>query len=68
VPKLEPSETVAKRLVRRYLNGNETVRMRNSPANGRQRMVDMTARDALTKNQMCVLEKLEAASGPLSAY
>ncbi|TIS74753.1 MAG: transcriptional repressor, partial [Mesorhizobium sp.] len=28
----------------------------------------MTARDALTKNQLCVLEKLEAASGPLSAY
>lgn len=28
----------------------------------------MTARDALTKNQLCVLEKLEASSGPLSAY
>ena len=28
----------------------------------------MTARDALTKNQLCVLEKLEAASGPLCAY
>ena len=28
----------------------------------------MTARDTLTKNQLCVLEKLEAASGPLSAY
>ncbi len=28
----------------------------------------MEARTALTKNQLCVLEKLEAASGPLSAY
>jgi len=28
----------------------------------------MTARTALTKNQLCVLEKLEASSGPLSAY
>jgi Fur family zinc uptake transcriptional regulator len=28
----------------------------------------MTARESLTKNQACVLEKLEAASGPLSAY
>ena len=28
----------------------------------------MTARSALTKNQLSVLEKLEAASGPLSAY
>ena len=28
----------------------------------------MAARDVLTKNQLCVLEKLEAASGPLSAY
>jgi Fur family zinc uptake transcriptional regulator len=28
----------------------------------------MAARDVLTKNQVCVLEKLEAASGPLSAY
>ena len=28
----------------------------------------MAAREALTKNQACVLEKLEAASGPLSAY
>ena len=28
----------------------------------------MAAREALTKNQMRVLEKLEAASGPLSAY
>jgi Fur family zinc uptake transcriptional regulator len=28
----------------------------------------MTARAALTKNQLNVLEKLEAASGPLSAY
>lgn len=28
----------------------------------------MAAREMLTKNQACVLEKLEAASGPLSAY
>lgn len=28
----------------------------------------MAARDALTKNQLRVLEKLEASSGPLSAY
>jgi Fur family transcriptional regulator, zinc uptake regulator len=28
----------------------------------------MTARTTLTKNQLCVLEKLEASSGPLSAY
>ena len=28
----------------------------------------MTARDVLTKNQLWVLEKLEAATGPLSAY
>src|SRR5918994_514595 len=28
----------------------------------------MAARDTLTKNQLRVLEKLEAASGPLSAY
>ena len=28
----------------------------------------MAAKDALTKNQLHVLEKLEAASGPLSAY
>ena len=28
----------------------------------------MTAKADLTKNQLCVLEKLEAASGPLSAY
>lgn len=28
----------------------------------------MAARDVLTKNQLCVLEKLETASGPLSAY
>lgn len=28
----------------------------------------MAKKDALTKNQACVLEKLEAASGPLSAY
>lgn len=28
----------------------------------------MTAKAELTKNQLCVLEKLEAASGPLSAY
>jgi len=28
----------------------------------------MAARNALTKNQLCVLEKLEAASAPLSAY
>jgi Fur family zinc uptake transcriptional regulator len=28
----------------------------------------MVARDALTKNQIRVLERLEAASGPLSAY
>jgi len=28
----------------------------------------MTARAALTRNQLCVLEKLEASSGPLSAY
>jgi len=28
----------------------------------------MTARKALTKNQISVLEKLEAAGGPLSAY
>jgi Fur family zinc uptake transcriptional regulator len=28
----------------------------------------MTAREALTKNQAQVLERLEAASGPLSAY
>jgi Fur family transcriptional regulator, zinc uptake regulator len=28
----------------------------------------MAARDVLTKNQLSVLEKLEAASGPLSAY
>jgi Fur family zinc uptake transcriptional regulator len=28
----------------------------------------MAAREALTKNQLCVLEKLEAASAPLSAY
>ena len=28
----------------------------------------MAARDALTRNQICVLERLEAATGPLSAY
>jgi Fur family zinc uptake transcriptional regulator len=28
----------------------------------------MAERDLLTKNQLCVLEKLEHASGPLSAY
>jgi Fur family zinc uptake transcriptional regulator len=28
----------------------------------------MAARNALTKNQTCVLEKLEAAGAPLSAY
>jgi len=28
----------------------------------------MAARDALTRNQVCVLERLEAATGPLSAY
>lgn len=28
----------------------------------------MAARDALTRNQVCVLEELEAATGPLSAY
>ena len=28
----------------------------------------MNARAALTKNQSCVLDKLEAAEGPLSAY
>lgn len=28
----------------------------------------MDARTGLTKNQLCVLEKLEAASAPLSAY
>ena len=28
----------------------------------------MTTREALTKNQICVLERLEAAAGPLSAY
>jgi Fur family zinc uptake transcriptional regulator len=28
----------------------------------------MAARDALTKNQICVLERLEASAGPLSAY
>ena len=28
----------------------------------------MAKKDALTKNQACVLEKLEDASGPLSAY
>lgn len=28
----------------------------------------MAARDALTKNQICVLERLEANTGPLSAY
>jgi Fur family zinc uptake transcriptional regulator len=28
----------------------------------------MAARDVLTKNQLSVLEKLEAASGPVSAY
>jgi len=62
------AETVAKTLVRRYLSGIETVCMRKSPANGDHRTNEMTARDTLTKNQLCVLEKLEAASGPLSAY
>ena len=28
----------------------------------------MAARDVLTRNQLCVLERLEASSGPLSAY
>src|SRR5262245_38732694 len=28
----------------------------------------LSGREALTKNQICVLEKLERASGPLSAY
>ena len=28
----------------------------------------MSSREALTKNQICVLEKLERASAPLSAY
>jgi Fur family zinc uptake transcriptional regulator len=28
----------------------------------------MAAREALTKNQICVLERLEASTGPLSAY
>lgn len=28
----------------------------------------MAERDILTKNQLCVLEKLERATGPLSAY
>ena len=28
----------------------------------------MSSREALTKNQICVLEKLEQASAPLSAY
>jgi Fur family zinc uptake transcriptional regulator len=28
----------------------------------------MTARDMLTRNQSCVLERLEHATGPLSAY
>jgi Fur family zinc uptake transcriptional regulator len=28
----------------------------------------MTTRTALTRNQLCVLEKLETAGGPLSAY
>ena len=28
----------------------------------------MAARDALTRNQICVLERLEVATGPLSAY
>lgn len=43
--------------------------MRSRHAKRRDDRTDkMTARDALTKNQLCVLEKLEAASGPLSAY
>ena len=28
----------------------------------------MAARETLTRNQLCVLERLEAATGPLSAY
>jgi Fur family zinc uptake transcriptional regulator len=28
----------------------------------------MAERDALTRNQLCVLERLEATAGPLSAY
>ena len=28
----------------------------------------MAAREALTRNQICVLERLEASAGPLSAY
>ena len=28
----------------------------------------MAVRDTLTRNQLCVLERLETATGPLSAY
>ena len=33
-----------------------------------QGSTQLSGREALTKNQICVLEKLEGASGPLSAY
>jgi Fur family zinc uptake transcriptional regulator len=43
--------------------------MRNYIARRRNnRNIAMAGRDVLTKNQMRVLERLEAASGPLSAY
>ena len=62
-------ETVAKTFVRRYLMETETVCMRQPCANGAMSgPAMMTARTTLTKNQLCVLEKLEASSGPLSAY
>jgi len=64
------TETVAKSMVRRYLNGIEAVCVRKlaSPRSKQTGSRIMAARDVLTKNQLCVLEKLEAASGPLSAY
>lgn len=64
------TETVAKSPVHRYLKGIETVAWQKCRAGGVERSENriMAARDVLTKNQLSVLEKLEAASGPLSAY
>jgi Fur family zinc uptake transcriptional regulator len=64
------TETVAKSPVHRYLKGIENAARQKYRAKGAKRSENriMAARDVLTKNQLNVLEKLEAASGPLSAY
>lgn len=63
------AETVAKMRFRRYFMEQRAFARTIGTRKRRDDRTDkMTARDTLTKNQLCVLEKLEAASGPLSAY